>query len=145
MTQYATTKGAPLPARAFTSLQGFADFNANRNFQDPNNLANQSGVVFFPGSAPLYKDVTTGTTTSRVLVGGLGVSGDGVFQDDDVTATAAIAYAPSSKKRADMVKVRGVRLPMFKFNRNPHIPIGSKTILEQPITATPLPPGIKKV
>ncbi len=145
VTQYATTKGAPLPARAFTSLQGFADFNPNRNFQDPYNLDNQSGVVFFPGSAPLYKDETTGTTTSRVLVGGLGVSGDGVFQDDDVTATAAIAYAPPSKKRADMVKVRGVRLPMFKFNRNPHIPIGSKPIAEQPITAPPLPPGIKKV
>ena len=35
---------------------------------------NQSGVVFFPGSVPLYRN--------GVLVGGLGVSGDGVDQDD---------------------------------------------------------------
>src|SRR5581483_5296698 len=41
--------------------------------------ANQNGIVFFPGSAPLYKD--------GVLVGGLGVSGDGVDQDDYVTAS----------------------------------------------------------
>ena len=26
-------------------------------------------------------------------------------------------------KRADMVKVRGVRLPYSKYNRNPHVPL----------------------
>ena len=40
---------------------------------DPNG-PNQNGIVFFPGSVPLYKN--------GVLVGGLGVSGDGVDQDD---------------------------------------------------------------
>ena len=43
----------------------------NRAFQ------NQSGIVWFPGSAPLYRN--------GELVGGLGVSGDGVEQDDFVT------------------------------------------------------------
>ncbi len=40
--------------------------------------ANKSGIVFFPGSAGLYRN--------GVLVGGLGVSGDGVDQDDFVTS-----------------------------------------------------------
>ncbi len=44
--------------------------------QPPN--PNQNGIVFFPGSAPLYR--------GGKLVGGLGVSGDGVDQDDFVTA-----------------------------------------------------------
>src|SRR5258708_7663985 len=39
---------------------------------------NQSGVVFFPGAVPLYRN--------GILVGGLGVSGDGVDQDDYVAA-----------------------------------------------------------
>jgi uncharacterized protein GlcG (DUF336 family) len=38
---------------------------------------NQSGIIFFPGSAPLYRN--------GVLIGGIGVSGDGVEQDDVVT------------------------------------------------------------
>ena len=40
--------------------------------------ANQNGIVFFPGSEGLYRN--------GQLVGGLGVSGDGVEQDDYVTA-----------------------------------------------------------
>src|SRR5277367_6430975 len=50
---------------------------------------NQSGVVFFPGSEPLY--------INSVLVGGLGVSGDGVDQDDYVTAGGAVGFeAPTN-------------------------------------------------
>jgi len=122
VTKYGTNKGAPLPASAFQSVQGYDSFNPNTNFRDPYNKANQNGVVFFPGSAPLYKD-TTGSGLRSQLVGGLGVSGDGVFQDDDVTSVASIAYAPPrTVHRADQVKVRGVRLPFFKYNRNPHVP-----------------------
>jgi uncharacterized protein GlcG (DUF336 family) len=141
VTKYGTNKGSPLPAKAFQTLQGFNDFNPNTNFRNPYNKDNQNGVVFFPGSAPLYKDVT-GTGTKQ-LVGGLGVSGDGVFQDDDVTAEAALAYAPPSRKRADMVKVRGVRLPFFKFNRNPHVLLnGPKFPLQ--VIKPPLPAPRKK-
>jgi uncharacterized protein GlcG (DUF336 family) len=39
---------------------------------------NQSGIVWFPGSVPLYRGDT--------VIGGLGVSGDGVEQDDYVAA-----------------------------------------------------------
>ncbi len=73
--------------------------------------ANQNGVVFFPGSLPLYKN--------GVLVGGLGVSGDGVDQDDFVTNAGAKGFEAPIAMRADQVEVNGVRLPYQKFPRNP--------------------------
>jgi uncharacterized protein GlcG (DUF336 family) len=138
VTKYGTNSGPPLPASAYQSLQGYSDFNPNANFHDPYNTANQNGVVFFPGSAPLYKD-TTGSGLRSELVGGFGVSGDGVFQDDDVTSVASIAYAPpKTVHRADQVKVRGVRLPFFKYNRNPGVPLNGQPVALQPIKV-PLP------
>jgi uncharacterized protein GlcG (DUF336 family) len=80
-----------------------------QGFQPPGE--NQSGVVFFPGSAPLYK--------GNQLVGGLGVSGDGVEQDDYVTAGGAAGFEAPDNVRADQVFVRDVRLPYWKFPRNP--------------------------
>ena len=69
--------------------------------------------MFFPGSTPLYKGST--------LIGGLGVSGDGVDQDDVVTYFASQGFLPDGVniKRADQKFLRGVRLPYMKFNRNP--------------------------
>jgi len=73
--------------------------------------ANQNGIVFFPGSAPLYRN--------GVLVGGLGVSGDGVDQDDFVTAAGAAAFPAPPGIRADQIVLRGQRLPYWDFPRNP--------------------------
>jgi|CXWL01.1.fsa_nt_gi uncharacterized protein GlcG (DUF336 family) len=73
--------------------------------------ANPSGIVFFPGSTPLYK--------GREVVGGLGVSGDGVEQDDYVTFGGAQGLLPPEDIWANRVSIRGVRLPFFKFPRNP--------------------------
>lgn len=101
----------PTPASQFTSVMGFDAFHAGRNFRDPDDIANQNGIVFFPGSAALYK--------SQVLVGGFGISGDGVDQDDVVTAAGQQGFTPPAALRADMVFYRGVRLPYQKFNRNP--------------------------
>ena len=72
---------------------------------------NQSGVVFFPGSVPLYRN--------GVLVGGLGISGDGVDQDDYVAAGGAAGFDAPTAIRADQVTVQGVRLPYLKFPQNP--------------------------
>jgi hypothetical protein len=52
-------------------------------------------------------------------VGGLGVSGDGVEQDDFVTSAAAAGFEPPDEKRADRIIIDGVRLPYLKFPRNP--------------------------
>jgi uncharacterized protein GlcG (DUF336 family) len=141
VTKYGTNNGAPLPAKDFQSIQGYNDFNPNTNFHQvitAANVYNQDGVVLFPGSAPLYKD-TSGGALRNQLVGGFGVSGDGVLQDDDVTSVASMAYGPPRTiKRADQVKVRGIRLPYFKYNRNPHVPLNGKPVSIGPIKP-PLP------
>lgn len=107
--------GAPLPATAFQSVFGFAAFHPQSNFRDPANILNQNGVVFFPGAVPLY--------SNNKLVGGLGISGDGVDQDDVVTSGAKQGFdtLPDGVLRADLVFFRDVRLPFQKFNRQPRI------------------------
>ena len=108
--------GPPLPASAFQSVLGYDSFHPNTNFHDPFNPLNQNGVVFFPGSAPLYQ--TAGSTTT--LIGGFGVSGDGVDQDDVVTTFGQVGYVPQNGVlRADQVVFRGVSLPYQKYDRNP--------------------------
>jgi uncharacterized protein GlcG (DUF336 family) len=76
----------------------------------PPNL-NKSGIVFFPGSVGLYRN--------GVLVGGLGVSGDGVDQDDFVTSDGAAGFEAPDAVRADQIRIQGVRLPYLKFPNNP--------------------------
>ncbi|MCI0460737.1 MAG: heme-binding protein [Gemmataceae bacterium] len=107
--------GAPLPASVYQSVLGFDSFNPGTNFRAPTDPRNQNGVVFFPGSSGVYKNVSGG----RVIVGGFGVSGDGVDQDDVVTASGISGFEPPPNLRADQVFVNGVRLPYQKFPRNP--------------------------
>lgn len=107
--------GPALPASTYdssdTGVLLFDAFHAGRNFRDPDRIANQNGIVFFPGSTPLYR--------GSFLAGGFGVSGDGVDQDDVVTASGAVGFAAPEALRADQYFVRGVRLPFQKFLRNP--------------------------
>jgi uncharacterized protein GlcG (DUF336 family) len=92
----------------------------SQGFQAAN--ANQSGIVFFPGSIGLYSGFQ--------LIGGVGVSGDGVEQDDFVTAatvsqincpTCAPNWTPPEVIRADNILIDNTRLPYFKFPRNPEV------------------------
>jgi uncharacterized protein GlcG (DUF336 family) len=107
--------GAPVNAADMhDTVLGFDAFNPGRNFQDAStNLKKQNGIVFFPGSTPIYK--------GGQLVGGFGVSGDGVDQDDVVTFLGAQDFLPhqNGKVSADETFVNGVRLPFIKFNRVP--------------------------
>lgn len=73
--------------------------------------AKQSGIVFFPGSLGIYRN--------GILIGGLGVSGDGVDQDDYVTAGGATGFEAPIDIRADQIIDQGVRLPYLKFPRDP--------------------------
>lgn len=82
-----------------------------QGFQPGPANANKSGIVFFPGSVGLYRN--------GALVGGLGVSGDGVDQDDYVTNGGAAEFQAPAAIRADQIMINGVRLPYLKFPRNP--------------------------
>jgi uncharacterized protein GlcG (DUF336 family) len=73
----------------------------------------KNGMQIFPGSVPLYKN--------GVLVGAIGISGDGVDQDDIISAAGGNGYAPAAAIRSDQVFVRGVRLPFLKFPRSPNL------------------------
>jgi uncharacterized protein GlcG (DUF336 family) len=106
---------APRPASAFVSVLGFDAFNPGTNFRETTNVANQNGVVFFPGSSGVYKNIGG----KARIVGGFGVSGDGVDQDDVVTHFGIAGFGPPRKLRADHFFVGGVRLPYLKFPRNP--------------------------
>ena len=107
------------------TVLGHNSFFPSTNFRDPGDGAvasgdpttdrvrNQNGIVFFPGSTALYED--------GVLIGGFGVSGDGVDQDDVVTFNGAGGFLPGiNTPRADETYVDGVRLPYIKFLRNPN-------------------------
>ena len=82
-----------------------------QGFQSGAANLNKSGIVFFPGSAGLFR--------SGALAGGLGVSGDGVDQDDYVTNGGTKGFEAPPNIRADQIMDLGVRLPYFKFPTNP--------------------------
>ena len=73
------------------------------------NLPN--GITIFPGGFPLYRN--------GVLIGAVGVSGDGIDQDDIVGASGASLFPPPDAIRSDRMQYRGARLPYAKFPRNP--------------------------
>jgi len=73
------------------------------------NLPN--GITIFPGGFPLYRD--------GVIIGAVGVSGDGVDQDDLISASGSSLFPAPVPIRADQTQYRGARLPYAKFPRNP--------------------------
>jgi uncharacterized protein GlcG (DUF336 family) len=71
-----------------------------------------NGTQIFPGSVPLYKNGR--------FAGAIGVSGDGVDQDDLIASMGSAGFEAPVEIRADRVFVRGVRLPYVKFPRHPN-------------------------
>lgn len=74
----------------------------------------RNGLQIFAGGLPIYRN--------GVLIGAVGVSGDGIDQDDIIAAAGADAFAPPAAIRSDQVFVRGVRLPFLKFPARPFLP-----------------------
>ncbi len=99
-------------AKAFTALA----FSSNENalttrtlgpLTQPGgplwNIGNSNrgdGIIEFPGGLPLYK--------AGELVGGIGVSGDGVEEDENVAEAGARGFEPSPAIRVDTVTKGGV-------------------------------------
>ncbi len=73
----------------------------------------KNGIQIFAGGIPLYRGST--------LVGAIGVSGDGIEQDDLIAAGGANLFPPPASIRSDQIFVRGVRLPFLKFPARPFL------------------------
>ncbi len=99
-----------LPLGVTNILNGvfFTATNPDLTSPDPN-LPN--GITIFPGGFPLYRN--------GVLIGAIGVSGDGVDQDDLISASGTINFPAPTSIRSDQIIFRGTRLPYAKFPRNP--------------------------
>jgi uncharacterized protein GlcG (DUF336 family) len=69
-----------------------------------------NGITVFPGGFPLYRN--------GQLIGAVGVSGDGVDQDDIISAAATVGFEAPDAIRADEFTYRGARLPYAKFPQN---------------------------
>lgn len=74
----------------------------------------RNGIQIFAGGIPLYRGST--------LIGAIGISGDGIEQDDFIAAAGANSFAPPVNLRADQFFVRDVRLPFLKFPARPTLP-----------------------
>lgn len=70
-----------------------------------------NGITIFPGSFGLYRN--------GVLIGAIGISGDGVDQDDIVGASGTHDFLAPNAIRSDEFIFRGTRLPYAKFPRDP--------------------------
>jgi hypothetical protein len=89
------------------------------NCTEINRLPN--GIQIFPGSVPIYR--------GNQLVGGIGVSGDGVDQDDMISflglhqagvITGSVNNAPAAI-RADNLAPKGVRLRFIQCPQAPFL------------------------
>ena len=70
-----------------------------------------NGLTIFPGGFPLYRN--------GQLIGAIGISGDGVDQDDIVGASGTHPFLAPLAIRADQFAYLGARLPYAKFPRDP--------------------------
>jgi uncharacterized protein GlcG (DUF336 family) len=75
------------------------------------NLPN--GITIFPGGFPLYRN--------GVLIGAIGVSGDGIDEDDLIAASGTAGFQPSPAIRADAFTYLRARLPYAVFPREPEL------------------------
>lgn len=74
----------------------------------------KNGMQIFAGALPMYRGST--------FVGAIGISGDGIDQDDFIAAAGANNFAPPVNIRSDQFFARGVRLPFLKFPARPTLP-----------------------
>ncbi|MBA3963786.1 MAG: heme-binding protein [Chthoniobacterales bacterium] len=100
----------------------------NLTFTPDPNLPN--GITIFPGGFPLYRN--------GQLIGAIGVSGDGVDQDDLVAASGTVNFPTPLQIGADEFVLEGTRLPYAKFPRDPTGTLGAldTTILASPHAIT---------
>ncbi|MGJ8644594.1 MAG: GlcG/HbpS family heme-binding protein [Luteolibacter sp.] len=75
----------------------------------PINTNLPNGITIFPGGFPLYRN--------GVLIGAIGVSGDGIEQDDIVGAAGSKDFVAPTGSRSDDRVYQNARIPYAKFPR----------------------------
>lgn len=98
------------PAGPLNGLQGILSLNGfGVPPATPVNPNLPNGITIFPGGFPLYRN--------GVLIGAIGVSGDGIEQDDIIAASGASNFLPPAASRADNMAYERARLPYARFPR----------------------------
>jgi uncharacterized protein GlcG (DUF336 family) len=111
-------------------------FHLQNDLSNPQNLKKplHNGITIFPGGEPLYKN--------GVMVGAIGISGDGVDQDDVIGFGGAQGYLPNPKIRDDELskesiksfivgKVQSLVNMGFVFASDPNPVLQAQTILDK--------------
>ncbi len=90
-----------------------------------------NGLQIFPGSVPIFRNST--------LVGGIGISGDGIDQDDMIaflglhnaglTLASGVGNAPATQ-RADTLTPQGVRLRYVQCPQAPFIATDEENVCD---------------
>ncbi|TYK66291.1 heme-binding protein [Colwellia echini] len=91
-----------------TNCTGNTGFSTTAAFTNPNKIAGlANGIQIFPGSVPIYRGDT--------LIGGIGVSGDGVDQDDMISFLAVhqagLALATNLSNAPQAIRADKIDLP----------------------------------
>jgi len=97
-------------AGPYNLLQNSLSVSAALNANAPINPFLPNGITIFPGGFPLYRN--------GVLIGAIGISGDGVDQDDLISAAGTVGFEAPTNIRSDEFTYRGARLPYAKFPQN---------------------------
>ena len=124
--------GAPLVPDVAKGCAGLAigvnGLNQPNSFTPPvANLRAANGLQIFPGSVPIYR--------GNALVGAIGVSGDGVDQDDMIAFLGlnnvgnGLSNAPKAM-RADTLTPQGVRLRYVQCPQSPFINSNEQNVCE---------------
>jgi len=92
-------------------LQEAASLKTTAAGSFPGNPNLPNGMTIFPGGFPLYRN--------GEVIGAIGVSGDGVDQDDIICASGCANFLAPEAIRADQFTYKGARLPYAKFPRSP--------------------------
>ncbi|HEY9432842.1 MAG TPA: heme-binding protein [Blastocatellia bacterium] len=79
----------------------------------PNDITVGAGLMIFAGGVPLFKN--------GALSGAIGISGDGIEEDEFVASNGAFGFDAPAAIRSDNFMVQGVRLPYVVFPRRPQI------------------------
>jgi uncharacterized protein (TIGR03437 family) len=79
----------------------------------PNDITVGAGLMIFAGGVPLFKN--------GGLIGAIGISGDGIEEDETVAASGAFGFDAPAAIRSDQFFVQRVRLPYVVFPRRPNI------------------------